>query len=150
MADAVEQDVVTLHGLAASFARIEEILKQREDERAADKKERQEERVTDKQENEDKMAALIVRIESIFNKRQEERVADKQENEDKMAALIVRIEGILNKAETEKNKAKKEREDADARMWQGLKEGFYAMFLSQFTWTHKGGGFCTDTHVKAE
>ena len=132
MADAVKQDVVTLHGLAASIARIEEILKQREDEKAADKKERQEERAVDKKE------------------RQEERVADKQENEDKMAALIVRIEGILNKAETEKNKAKKEREDADARMWQGLKEGFYAMFLSQFTWTHKGGGFCTDTHVKAE
>ena len=111
-------DVVTLHSLAASVARLEEKLAA---ERAADKKERQ-----------------------------EERAADKKEIDEKFAAFIDEIRGIVNKAEEEKAKAKKEREDAEARMWQGLKDGLYATFLSQFTWTHKGGGFCNDTRMKAE
>jgi hypothetical protein len=70
--------------------------------------------------------------------------------DEKLAAFIDEIRGIVNKAEEEKAKEKKEREDAEARMWQGLKDGLYATFLSQFTWTHKGGGFCNDTRMKAE
>ena len=73
--------------------------------------------------------------------------------DEKLAAFIDEIRGIkdmMNKAEEEKAKAKKEREDAEARMWQGLKDRLYATFLSQFTWTHKGGGFCNDTRMKAE
>ena len=88
--------------------------------------------------------------------RQEERAADKKGFDEKMAVFIEEIKLIkdnlkrLNKAEEEKAKEKKEREDAEARMWQGLKDGLYATFLSQFTWTHKGGGFCNDTRMKAE
>ena len=125
----MSDDVVTLHSLAASFARLEETLAAQ---RAEDKKERQEERATDKKES------------------SEERAADKKESNEKMTAFINEIRGIVNKAEEDKAKAKKEREDAEARMWQGLKDGLYATFLSQFTWTHKGGGFCNDTRMKAE
>ena len=128
----MSDDVATLHSLAASVARLVETLAA---ERAADKKERQEERVADKKE------------------RQEERAADKKEIDEKLASFINEVKGIkdtMNKAEEEKAKAKKEREDAEARMWQGLKDGLYATFLSQFTWTHKGGGFCNDTRMKAE
>ena len=95
-------DVVTLHSLAASLARMEEAF-------ASDKAERR------------------VEIEEIKI-----------------------IKDMLKKTEEDKAKAKKEREDAEARMWQGLKDGLYATFLSQFTWTHKGGGFCNDTRLKAE
>ena len=114
-------DVVTLHSLAASVARLEEKLAA---ERAADKKERQEERAADKKEIGEKLAAFINELKGIKD--------------------------MMNKAEEEKAKAKKEREDAEARMWQGFKDGLYATFLSQFTWTHKGGGFCNDTRMKAE
>ncbi len=125
-------DAVTLHSLAASFARLEETLAaQRAAERAADKKERQEERAADKKEIDEKLAAIINELRGIKD------MQNKAE-EDKA------------KAEEEKAKAKKEREDAEARMWQGLKDGLYATFLSQFAWTHKGGGFCNDTRMKAE
>ena len=124
----MSDDAVTLHSLAASVARVEEVLAAeitlRAAERAADKKERQEERAADKRDIDEKLAAFIDEIRGIKD--------------------------MMNKAEEEKAKAKKEREDAEARMWQGLKDGLYATFLSQFTWTHKGGGFCNDTRMKAE
>ena len=124
----MSDDVVTLHSLATSVARVEEVLAAeitlRAAERAADKKERQEERAADKKEIGEKLAAFIDEIRGIKD--------------------------MMNKAEEEKAKAKKEREDAEARMWQGLKDGLYCTFLSQFTWTHKGGGFCNDTRMKAE
>jgi hypothetical protein len=124
----MSDDAVTLDSLAASVARVEEVLAAeitlRAAERAADKKERQEERAADKKEIGEKLAAFINELKGIKD--------------------------MMNKAEEEKAKAKKEREDAEARMWQGLKDGLYATFLSQFTWTHKGGGFCNDTRMKAE
>ena len=99
------------------------------------------------------LAASVARLEE---KLAAERAEDKKERAADKDAFIDELRGIkdtlkqLNKAEEDKAKAKKEREDAEARMWQGFKDGLYATFLSQFTWTHKGGGFCNDTRMKAE
>ena len=79
----MSDDVVTLHSLAASVARVEEVL-------AADKKERQEERAADKREIDEKLAAFIDEIRGIkdmMNKAEEEKAKAKKEREDAEARM---------------------------------------------------------------
>lgn len=104
--------------------KFELFLKKAEEDRVKDQKEREAER----------------------KERKEDRIKDQKERDDERAEK--------KKVEDEKAKEKKEIEDKQTRMWKELDDGNFVSFISQYLWTHKGGGFLlsndNNIHIKSE